>query len=215
MNLIRSVMLLLVACSATAFAAPAQADSTKAASDYIQHLGDQALTIISNKSSSKDQKQKKLESLFSDSVDFKWVARFVMGRYWRQASDAQKTRYVDEYKKFLILHYTSRFIDYTSGTFKVTDTRQDRDNEYTVSMELKSDEKSNDPPVFVDYRVRSEKGSFKIFDVIVEGVSLITTQRSEFASVLSDKGIDYLIERLAAKSKTGDIALNDNDSSKK
>jgi phospholipid transport system substrate-binding protein len=135
-------------------------------------------------------------------VDFPWVGRFVMGRFWREATDEQKSRYLAEYQKFLILHYTSRFTDYTSGTFKVTGDKADGDNEFTVSMQLQSDE-PNSEPVLVDYRVRKEDQGFKIFDVIVEGVSLITTQRSEFAAVLNKNGIDYLIGQLAAKSKTG------------
>lgn len=215
MNYIRSVLLLLVACSAGFLASPAHASSTKGASDYIQSLGDKALSIISHKQYSKDQKQDRLEKLFSDSVDFDWVAKFVMGRYWRKATDAQKKRYVGEYRKFLTLHYTSRFADYTSGTFKVTNAEETKAGEYRVSMELKSDEKSNDPPVYVDYRVRKGKSGFMIFDVIVEGVSLITTQRSEFASVLNDKGIDHLTDQLAAKSRSGEITSGDSKDNRK
>ena len=132
-----------------------------------------------------------------------------MGHFWREATEDQKARYLKEYQKFLILHYTSRFTQYTSGTFKVTNSRDDGDSEFTVSMELKADE-PNAEPVLVDYRIRKEDSGFKIFDVIVEGVSLITTQRSEFASVITNNGIDYLINQLIAKSKSGDSSLGDN-----
>src|SRR5689334_14186098 len=89
------------------------------AEKYIQDLGNQALAVISNKGFSKVQKQTKLEKIFSDNVDIPWVARFVMGRFWKEATAEQKSRYTTEYKKFLMLHYTSRFTNYTSGTFKV------------------------------------------------------------------------------------------------
>lgn len=206
MRFTRTALLVAMMCCFSLLALPVGAKaSPHAAAHYIQALGDEALAIISNKALSKNQKQSKLETLFANSVDFDWVARFVIGRYWRQASEEQKSRYVQEYKKFLTLHYTSRFTDYTSGSFKVTDIRDMGEGEYMVSMELKSDEKSNDPPVFIDYRIRSEQGHFKIIDVVVEGVSLITTQRSEFASVIAHEGMDYLINQLAAKSETGDI----------
>jgi phospholipid transport system substrate-binding protein len=200
-------LLLLVALSAVAvfgYVQHASASSKDTASKYVEKLGDTALTTISNKSFSKDQKQAKLDALFSENVDFNWVGRFVMGRYWRQMTEAQKSRYLKEYKKFLIVHYTSRFTDYTSGSFKITNTQDDSDGEYTVGMQIVSSDKGAQP-VLVDYRVRAEAGGFKIFDVIVEGVSLITTQRSEFGAVLNDKGIDHLIEQLAAKSKTGAV----------
>jgi len=165
------------------------------AAHYIEGIAKQALATISNSKNSKAQKQAALDKLFKNSVDIPWVGRFVLGRFWKQATDDQKSRYMREYEKFLISHYTSRFTDYTSGTFTITGTRDDGENEYTVSMELKGSKK-NDEPVLVDYRVRREGGNFEIFDVIVEGVSLITTQRSEFSAVVSQHDIDYLITQL-------------------
>lgn len=186
---------------------PAQAASTDDASKFVQNLGDQALSIITNKSFSKDKKQAGLEKIFTANVDFHWIGRFVMGRFWRQATDAQKTRYLKEYQRFLTLHYTARFADYSNGSFKVVSTKDDGDGDFTVAMQLQSDEK-NSEPVLVDYRIRRSGGGFKIFDVIVEGVSLIATQRSEFASVITNNGIDYLIDQLATRFKNGDVSLD-------
>lgn len=194
----------------TGWTMPARADMAADAGKYVGGLADQTLKTISNDGLNKRQKQAKLDKLFSDNVDFPWVGRFVMGRYWREATDAQKKRYLKEYQKFLILHYTSRFTEYTSGDFKVTGSEDDGDGEFTVSMQIKpGDQSDNGQPILVDYRVRHEGGGFKIFDVIVEGVSMITTQRSEFASVIDKGGIDYLIGQLAAKSKTGDLHIAD------
>lgn len=190
---------------------PARADTATEAGKYVSGLADQTLKTISNTHVNKSQKQKKLDRLFSENVDFAWVGRFVMGHYWHEATEAQKTRYLKEYQKFLILHYTSRFTEYTSGDFKVMATEDDGDNEFTVSMQIRpgSGAQSGDQPIMVDYRVRREDGRFKIFDVIVEGVSMITTQRSEFAAVIDKGGIDYLINQLALHSKTGDLNLAD------
>lgn len=191
------------------FLLPAHAHAAAAdAGKYLEAIANQTLGVISDKTLSKDKKQAKLEKLFGDNVDFPWVGRFVMGRFWRQASDAQKSHYLQEYQKFLLLHYTTRFTEYTSGGFKVLGTKEDGDHEYVVSMQIQTSD-SGSEPVMVDYRVREDGGKFKIFDVIVEGVSMITTQRSEFSSILNNKGIDYLIGQLAAKAKTGDIDMSD------
>lgn len=185
-------------------AAPVQAKMALTADDaskYVQSLADQALVTISDKTLTKEKKQDKLNKIFADNIDFNWVGRFVMGRYWRQATDDQKTRYLKEYQNFIILHYTSRFVEYTGGKFKITSTRDDGDGEFTVSMQMQSENDKGAEPVLVDYRVRkADKGAFKIFDVIVEGVSMLATQRSEFGSVIANNGIDHLIELLAAKS---------------
>lgn len=180
------------------FAQNADAATSADAKTYINKLGNNALSIISNAKLNKAQKQDKLNVLFSESVDIPWVARFVMGRFWRQATETQKTAYVREYRKFLIKHYTSRFADYTGGSFNITGVKDDGDNEFTVNMQLLGDKK-NSEPVLVDYRVRADGSAFKIFDVNVEGVSLITTQREEFSSVISQHSIDYLIAQLQNK----------------
>lgn len=167
------------------------------AAKYIESLGNKALTVIQEKGASKDLKQKKLADLFADNVDFAWIGKFVMGRFWRQATNDQKSRYLKNYQDFLTKNYTQRFTDYTSGGFKVTGAQDNGKSEYTVSMEISSNH--NEPPVLVDYKIRKAGAGFRVFDIIVEGVSMITTQRSEFASVLNQKGIDVLIEQLAVK----------------
>lgn len=183
---------------------PAVAADANAASKYIETLANETLATISDKGLSKDQKQTKLETLFSGNVDIPWVGKFVMGTFWRQATDDQKSRYLQHYQTFIIRHYTSRFTDYTSGTFKMTGAKDDGEGEFTVSMTIQGAE-ANSQPVLVDYRVRTaDKGAFKIFDINVEGVSMITTQRSEFSSVLNQNGIDYLINQLDSKSKLGE-----------
>ncbi len=170
------------------------------ASKYIESVGNKAVDAISSKSLSKDAKSKKIEQLFRDNVDINWVGRFAIGRFWRQITDDQKKRYFKVYEDFLVKHYATRFTDYTGGSFKITGLRDDGDGEFTINMQIKSDAPDGDS-VAVDYRVRlGNNGKFSIFDIIVEGVSMINTQRSEFTSVITNKGFDYLITQLASKS---------------
>jgi phospholipid transport system substrate-binding protein len=209
---LRGILLTLVASaslllpSVPSFAASAQ-PSVEAASRYVEALGNSAVETISSKTLDKETKRIKIEQLFRDNVDIDWVGRFVLGRFWRQITDEQKSHYLKEYEAFLIQHYATRFVDYTGGSFKITGARDDSDNEYTVSMQIKSSDDAGEP-VMVDYRVRADgkknKGGFVVFDIIVEGVSMITTQRSEFTSVVANKGMDYLITQLANKTYNPD-----------
>ncbi len=191
-------------CAAAVFSlflsSPASADTVENASKYVESLGNSAISTLSNKSLSKEVKQSKIEKLFRENVDIAWIGKFVLGRFWRQASDEQKKSYMKEYETFLVHNYATRFTDYTSGSFKITDAKSDGDDEFTVSMQIKADDGGNEP-VMVDYKIRSDKGhknNFVVYDIIVEGVSMITTQRSEFTSVISNKGMDYLISQLAS-----------------
>ncbi len=203
MKPLRSLTIMFVAATGLFVTPPAMAAANDDAGKYVQDIGSKALAVIGNKSYGKQQKQAELEKIFGNAVDFNWVGRFVMGRFWKQATDDQKTQYQTQYQKFLLLNYTSRFANYSSGSFKVSSSRDDGDNEYTVSTQMTAGDVSNGEPVLVDYRIRKMDGSYKIFDVTVEGVSLLTTQRSEFASVINNKGIDYLIKQLAEKSAAG------------
>jgi len=171
---------------------------TNPASMYVKALGDQALSTIHDASIPKEKKQATIEKLFKENLDFAWVGKFVMGRFWREATDDQKTRYLETYKNFLTKHYTSRFSEYTSGSFKVTDSKEIERGDSQVTMEIVSDEKGA-APVVIDYKIHKVNGAFKVYDIIVEGVSLITTQRSEFGAVLDRSGIEGLISQLAAK----------------
>ncbi|MFW0777688.1 MAG: MlaC/ttg2D family ABC transporter substrate-binding protein [Rickettsiales bacterium] len=203
MNRIISSLLVTVALT-LGLTQAANATSAESAGKYVESLGNKAVGIISSEKLSKDSKQKKLEKIFSSNVDIPWVGRFVMGRYWRKATDKQKKDYLKAYEDFVVSHYAARFAEYSGGKFNITETRDAGDDEYTVSMEMLNDD--NSEPVYVDYKVRNEKGRFKVFDVIVEGVSMITTQRSEFSAVIGNKGIDTLIDKLANKTLTADAA---------
>jgi|CXWL01.1.fsa_nt_gi phospholipid transport system substrate-binding protein len=184
--------------------APVSAAPADNASKYVETLGNTAIATLSDKKLDKETKRKKIEQLFRDNVDIAWIGKFVLGRFWRQITDDQKKRYLNEYETFLVRNYATRFTDYTSGSFTITYARADSADEFFISMQIKSDEAGGDP-IVVDYRVRSDsknhKSGFVVFDIIVEGVSMITTQRSEFTSVLTNKDMDYLIAQIAKKSE--------------
>lgn len=195
--------LIAVAC-VSLLTSPSFAAPVDDASKYIESLGNNAIETLTNKQLDKETKSQKIEQLFRENVDTAWIGKFVLGRFWRQITDDQKTRYLQGYETFLVHNYATRFTDYTSGSFKITDARAGSgSNEYIISMQIKSEEVGGEP-ISVDYRVRSDKNRFLVIDIIVEGVSMITTQRDEFTSILTSRDMEYLIAQIAKKS---DIAL--------
>jgi phospholipid transport system substrate-binding protein len=188
---------LLFASTLALFATPATAATTQEAGNYIAQVGVQTVNILASKTS-RTQKQAALSQIFATNVDFPWVARFVMGRYWREATDAQKTAYVQQYQRFLVRHYAVLFSDYNGGKFNVIYSRDEGDDEFSVGMQVSAEGEKNEP-VLIDYKIRLTQGSFKIFDVVIEGVSMLTTQRQEFSSIIGSNSIDYLIDMLKKK----------------
>ncbi len=167
---------------------------------FIETVANDAFDTLKSKKSSKKAQTQKLDKMIRTNVDIPWIGQFVMGRFWRQASDAQKKAYMKNYEDFIATTYASRFTEYKGEGFKVTSARSDGDGKFTVKMSIKSE---SGEPMLVDYKVRKhDNGNFKIYDLNVEGVSLITTQRSEFASILQSKGIDHLIAQLGNKTSS-------------
>jgi len=186
-------------CLITALtAAPTFATSPDEAHAFVDGIASKALAVIADKALSKEQKQSKLEKILGGGVDIPWVGRFTLGHTWREATEDQRKRYLKEYESFWVKHYASRFAEYSGGDYKITGIEED-DGQYTVKMTMTSTEDHKD--VQVEYRLHLDDAKqLKIFDVVVENVSMITTQRAEFASVVSNKGLDYLIDQLAHRS---------------
>lgn len=175
---------------------PSFADEKEAAT-YAGAIGKQALAILDSKADAAT-KQKELQALFVKLVDIDWIARFVIGVEWRKMKLEQQQDYLQIYRQFLIKHYTSNFEQYAANTtFKVIKSRPiGGKDQYLVGVKVL---KKGEPPVNLEYRVRQQGSDFKAIDIIVEGVSLLATQRSEFASVIQRDGVQHLIALLKKK----------------
>lgn len=193
----RALMVLLL--PVLLFSQEAQAGDQNGARQFIEGLAREVVTILEDKASDLDQKDVALKQVFEGHIAIDWVGRFVLGRHWRTATPAQQQAYLASYKSFIMNSYVNRLKEYSGEKFTILNTRDLGQEQYLLSMEI--NRPGNEPSVLVDYKVREEGGKYQVFDIVVEGVSLITTQRSEFDSVVSRKGLDYLISQLEAKAK--------------
>jgi phospholipid transport system substrate-binding protein len=195
----KKVLAFVLLCIAYVMPNLAVADEKSAASDFVNNIGKQALAIISNTEKSKEEKAAALEQLFTKNVDIDWIAKFVVGRYWKIATDDQKKQYMDNYRAFILSHYTTNFAEFSNADFEVTKIIADDNGGNIVTMRIKRPQAED---IVVDYTIKkSDKGALRVYDITVEGVSMITTQRSDFSSYIAQNGFDYLISQLAARTK--------------
>ena len=108
---------LATVCFGMSAHAAATVDDAKA---YAHQVGDQVIAVLDDKALNDDSKIQKLEALFTDVVDVKWIGRFVLGTAWRSATPEQQQAYLDAYGKFLVKNYTSNFAEYGGETFVVS-----------------------------------------------------------------------------------------------
>lgn len=115
------------------------------------------------------------------------IGRFALGTYWKSASPAQQVEYQKLFRDMIIKVYSKRFSDYKGQQFVVKSARQENEKDSIVTSFIVP---GDGPEVKVDWRVRNKGGSYKIVDIVVEGVSMSQTQRADFASVIQRGGGD-------------------------
>jgi phospholipid transport system substrate-binding protein len=134
--------------------------------------------------------------------DFKRMTQLAVGASWRQANAAQQQALENGFRTLLVNTYTTALSVSASGTqtieVKPVQVKADQ-NEVTVKTTVKDPGKQ---PIAIDYRMANSAGGWKVFDVVVEDLSLVTNYRGTFASEVSRSGIDGLIKVLDEKNRT-------------
>lgn len=171
---------------------PMQASAEK----LIISLGDKAIAFLNNKALTDAQRTQEFTTLLRTHFDLKTLGRFALGRYWRASTKEQRSEYQSLFEQMVVDVYSGRFKEYSGQKFIVNGSRQDSAKDTLVnSVIIPKDGKE----IKVDWRVRRKKdGSFKVIDVIVAGVSMSVTQRSDFSAVIQRGGgnVDALISHL-------------------
>ena len=128
--------------------------------------------------------------------DIPFIGRFVIGRYWRAATPGQRGEYLALYSEFFLQTYASRIADYAGHSFAVTSVRAVNARDFVVRTEIA---RAGGRPFTTDWRVRLIDGRYRVIDIMVEGISMAVTQRSEFASFAQRDGLDGLLVILRAR----------------
>ena len=170
----------------------------------VRETGDQILAALTERKAELEADPRQIYPLIERSVlphfDFRSMSQSAMGRFWRQATDEQKAGITEQFRELLVrtyatalLGYSGEKIEYLPANFKAGDTKA------MVSTRLSAD---NAPAIPINYRLRlGDDQTWQIYDVVIDGVSLIANYRSQFTSVIRRQGIDGLISQLASKNR--------------
>ncbi len=171
------------------------ADQTSGAQDFIQDMAKRGIDFLANPDLTLEQRKAEFKDLLQSSFDIKVIGRFTMGRYWSSTTEEQREEFQKLFETMIIDSYSRRFSDYNGQDFDVASSRSLGKSD-TIVQSFITD--TNGQKISVDWRVREKNGNFKVIDIIVEGVSMTTTQRSEFASIIQRGGgdVQVLIDHL-------------------
>ena len=177
--------------------------AVEGASAFIADLASQAIKILQSSSDKIERREEKFRGLLSTGFDMPFIARFVLGKHWRKATPQQRADYQALFAEYLLKSYSRRMGGYSGETFTVAAARPAGKKDIMVKTRIVQ---PGGPPIKADWRVRPKNGQYKIIDIMVEGVSMAVTQRSEFNAVIRQRGIPGLLQALRARTEKFGVA---------
>lgn len=189
-----------------------QGASVEQAPDVLmQEVTNQVLMIIRQDKAIQAGDSKRILALVEDKVlphfNFRRMTMLAVGRDWRQANPQQQAQLTEGFRTLLVRTYSNALAQYRDQTIEFKPSRLDpADTNTRIRMEIRQ---PGTQPILIDYMLEKTPDGWKVFDVIVAGVSLVTNYRSTFTNEIRAGGIDGLIRSIEAKNKsleTGDAA---------
>jgi phospholipid transport system substrate-binding protein len=141
-----------------------------------------------------------VEATVVPKFDFTAMSQSALGRYWRSATPDQRAKVTNEFKELLVRTYAVALLSYSGQQIEYLPVRlQGTDSDVMIPTRI--DPGTGAPPVPINYRMRLVDDRWLVYDVVIDGVSLVTNYRSTFASTVRSRGIDGLIQQLAERNQ--------------
>ena len=197
-----------LALTALALLAPAASFAQETAPDALVRKSiDEVLALIKADKELQNGNPKKLHALVEEKIlpnfDFTRMTRLAVGRSWSQASDAQKQALTREFQSLLVRTYSTSISQYRNQTIDVKPAKIAAGDKDTVVRTVVN--QPGGQPIPIDYSMeRSDKG-WKVYDVVVDGVSLVTTYRGSFNEQIQKSGVDGLVKTLADRNRSSEV----------
>lgn len=133
--------------------------------------------------------------------DFRRMSQWVLGRFWREASPEQRERFTSEFRDLLVGTYSQALLNYNDQKIIYLPVqRKPNDTEVTVKTEVKQTGGQPNIPIHYSF-YKNKDGDWKVYDITIEGVSLVTNYRSVYATKIRENGMDALIAEIADNNK--------------
>jgi phospholipid transport system substrate-binding protein len=166
---------------------PAAADRGDAARQFIASLADRAIQALTTADIPRAERIRRFRTLFNDHFAVEEIGKWVLGRHWSRTTPAEQTEYLRLFEDYIVASYVDRFATYTGERLRIVRALAEDERRATVFSEITLPG-GGKTPVRVDWRVEGEGARIKITDLVVEGVSMSTTLRSDFGAIIRRDG---------------------------
>lgn len=181
------------------FALTSFAHANEDVEKYVHEVVGKTINILDDSSINISEKKKKLRALMKENIDIDYISKKILLRHKNTISDEEFEEFKTTYEKYLISSFLQLVKRYKGQRFKIKSFEKVYEGSYIVRGKLVD---SNNKSFDVDYLVRYHNNQWLVFDMITAGVSLLSTHKSEFNSILQNKGIKKLISDLQSKDKS-------------
>ncbi|HSH30985.1 MAG TPA: ABC transporter substrate-binding protein [Thiohalobacter sp.] len=137
-----------------------------------------------------------IERVILPHVDFEAFSRLTLARYWRDASETQRRDFTREFRSLLVRTYATSLSEYSGEKVEYLRERMEDEGRALVNTRIV---RPDGPPIPVDYRLRLNGDKWQVYDIMIDGVSLIINYRSSFQQTIRQQGLDALIRQLAER----------------
>lgn len=171
----------------------------------VKKTADDVIEVIKADKDIQAGNQQKIFALTEEKIlpnfDFEKVSRLVLGKNWVKATPEQKDAFQKEFKSLLLRTYATALSKYKNQTIDYKPFRMEADAD-TATVKTAINQSGGGQPIAVDYTLSKKGEDWKVFDIVIEGVSLVTNYRSQFAQEIHNNGLDSLTKKLADKNKS-------------
>jgi phospholipid transport system substrate-binding protein len=185
--------------------AAARADATAVAGEsarlVVENTTTRMLGVLRADRERLRQEPKHIYGLVNEIIlphfDFDRMSRWVLGRYWREASEDQRRRFIQEFRALLVRTYSTALLEYSDQTINVLPVQAASDaTDVVVRTEVRQ---PGSPPIPIQYSMNLEKGNWRVHDVTIDGVSLVASYRSTFNAEGARGGVERILAVLAER----------------
>ncbi len=146
--------------------------------------------------------RQKMDEIVAPTLDFITMTKLAVGRYWRDASNDQKRALVTEFRELLLRTYAQSLKEYNNEQLELLPLQTgDRDDRVKVRSRVIQ---SDGPEFSVNYSLRFHDGQWKVYDIVIDGISMVTNYRSTFSSEIRSNGVDGLVSTLRKKNRNNE-----------
>lgn len=174
----------------------------------VKQTADDVLTTLKTDKEAQAGNQKKIFAIAEEKIlpnfDFDRVCRMVLGKNWKAATPEQQSAFQKEFRSLLLRTYASALGKYRDQTIEYKPMRAEAGaHDVTVKTQIVQ---PGGQPIAVDYSLtKTDAGAWKVYDIVIEGVSLVTNYRSQFSNEIRQNGLDSLNKKLADKNKAAGV----------